>query len=149
MLTCTGKGTAPMKYRRSQRTRQHASFEDRLWTLSGLVALVLFFVLLNWLGIVLTSVLCGVILCLFCGLRYGLPSHLRSSKAAGGFGLTPPEQVRAQEKTPSNEYGQGYPERNVSRSTRRVQDSRQPKEERLADYDQPQAQYPEQMPPMA
>lgn len=149
MLTCTGKGTAHMKYRRSQRTRQHASFEDRLWSLSGLVALVLFFVLLNWLGIVLTSVLFGVILCIFFGLRYGLPSHLRSSKAAGGFGLTPPEQVRAQEKAPSNEYGQGYPARNVSRSTRRVQNSRQPKEERLADYDQPQAQYPEEMPPMA
>src|SRR5260370_33900045 len=98
MLTCTGKGTAPMKYRRSQRTRQHASFEDRLWSLSGLVALVLFFVLLNWLGIVLTSVLFGLILCIFFGLRYGLPSHLRSSKAAGRFGLTPPEQGRAPEE---------------------------------------------------
>ncbi len=138
-----------MTYRQSQRTRQHASFEDRLWSLSGLVALVLFFVLLNWLGIGLTFVLLGVILCIFFGLRYSQLFHLRSSKAAGGFGLTPPEQVRAQEKAPSNEYRQGYPARNVSRSTRRVQDSGQPKDERLADYDQPQAQYPEQMPPLA
>ena len=118
-----------MTYRRSQRTRQHTSFEDRLWSLCGLVALVLFFVLLNWLGIGLFSVLFGVILCLFCGLRYGLPSPLRSAKAAGGFSLTPPEQVRAQEKALANEYGQGYPPRNVSRSTRRVQDSRQPKDD--------------------
>ncbi len=118
-----------MTYHRSQRTRQHTSFEDRLWSLSGLVAFVLFFVLLNWLGIGLTSVLFGVILCIFCGLRYSLPSPLRSAKAAGGFSLTPPEQVRAQEKAFSNEYGKGYPTRNVSRSTRRVQDNRQPKDE--------------------
>src|SRR5260221_2242959 len=104
MLTCTGKGTAHMKYRRSQRTRQHASFEDRLWTLSGLVALVLFFVLLNWLGIVLTSVLCGVILCIFFGLRYCLPSHLRSSKAASGLGLTTPEHSSVHENIVSIEY---------------------------------------------
>lgn len=124
-----------MQYRQSQRTRRHTSFEDRLWSLSGLVALVLFFVLLNWLGIGLTAVLFGVILCIFCGLRYSLPSPLRSAKAAGGFSLTPPEQVHAQEKALANEYGRGYPARNVSRSTRRVQDSRQPKDERPADCD--------------
>ncbi len=73
-----------MTYRRSQRTRQRASFEDRFWSLSGLVALVLFFVLLNWLGIVLTSVLFGVLLCIFFGLNIAclLPCDHQKQQAA-------------------------------------------------------------------
>ena len=149
-----------MGYRRSQRRRQHTSFEDYLWPFVGFVSLVLFFILLNWLGIVLTFVLLGLLLCIFLAFRYGLPSHLlraqteipayRPAKAvAGGFGLTPPEQVRAEEKAPSSEYGQGYQAQKAPRSTRQAQSSSQPEEERLADYEQPQAQYPEPPPPMA
>ncbi len=133
-----------MGYQRSQRRRRHTSFEDHLWVFVCFVSLVLFFILLNWLGIVLTFVLLGLLLCIFLAFRYGRPSKA----VAGGFGLTPPEQVRIEEKGPSSEYEQGYQVRTAPRSARQAQSSSQPKEEQPADYEQPQAQYPELPPPM-
>jgi hypothetical protein len=140
------------RYPRKKQTR----LEDHLWTIVGFVSLVLFFILLNWLGIVGTFVLLGLLLCLVLGLRYGWPAyqlHVRSqtpvyqpsNAPASGFGLTPPAQVRAQvqERAPAGGYNKGY----QAQGTNRAQGSGQPKQDRPADYEQPQAQYPDQMPP--
>ena len=133
-----------MGSQRSYRKNQ-PSLEDHLWTIVGFVSLVLFFIMLNWLGIVATFLLLGLLLCLVLGLRYGWPAyqlHMRSqtpvyqpsNAPASGFGLTPPAQLRTQvqEKVPAEEYIKGYQARPTPQQT-----SGQPKQDHPADYEQP------------
>jgi len=138
---------------RSQPKPQPLTLKDHFWSFVAFVALVLFFLLLNWLGIVLTFVLLGLLLCIILVAKFGWPTqHLlrvqpeipvyRPSKPVAGFGLTPPEQTRT--------YERGYQPQSIARSDRQEPVSGQPKEEPPINYEQPLAQYPEQMsPPMA
>jgi len=121
-----------MGYRRSRQRKDQYTLGDYLWFAVGFLLLILFFTLLNWLGIALTSVLLGLLLCIILGLRYGLPSLQLWMQArapiqeletprAGSSRLTPPAQLRAQEHVPN--YKGGY------------QNGPRPKQERM-DYEQ-------------
>ena len=131
-----------MRHRQTQTTyRRHLSPGWNLvWSLFAFALLVLLFIVINWLGIVLTFLLLALVLGIVLGIKYGWfnsalralaePSAQQPRKAQESFGLP------AQSQPHSEEYGQGY----------QAQTSEaQPKWE----YEQPPVPYPEQeLPPL-
>ncbi|MBA2681806.1 MAG: hypothetical protein H0U76_25850 [Ktedonobacteraceae bacterium] len=132
--------------------QKRPSAGEYLWTIVGLVSLVLFFILLSWLGITGTFTVLGLLICAFFVIRYGWSAyrlHMRSQAPASGFGLTPPDQLRAQaqgqKQPPTAEYTTGYQAQNTARPTHKKQTTGQPKQDPPTDYNQPLIQYPEEM----
>lgn len=142
-----------MGYRRSYRGRRQKQMpiEDTLFACFGFVLFIILFVLLYRYGIMLVGTILVLLLCLIGGVRYGQPLRLLYLVAPArldqpGFKLPSPEQVWAQER-PQVVYGQGYRPQAPSQSPRQTGNIGQVKDDHPAYYEQPQAKYPENMPP--
>lgn len=147
-----------MGRRRSYKKQQEKSFErsllNNLWAIVGFTSMIIFFILLNRLGILLTFLLLFLLIGLILWFRYGQPTRLlhpsgsapADQPSSGITHLTPAEVVYAQQ---SSSYTGTYyqPRGSGSQFAGQPQSNGQPKEEHPANFEQPQAQYPGQQPP--
>jgi hypothetical protein len=143
-----------MGYRRSYGRRKQPSVEDTLWASLAYVLFIVFFFLLYRFGIVLVATILALLLCLLAGLRYRWLASLLHLPAGSvdrptSAGNLPSAALgRAQEQS-RTAYGQGYRPQTSQQSPRDTRNiGQQPKQDHPADYEQPQAQYPDQKPPL-
>jgi hypothetical protein len=121
------------------------SWKYAAWASLALLSIAVLGLMLAYLGLIGTAVVFGLALVIFTKLKYGwLIKAWESGKLATVVRERPARNIPYYQPSRQSSYERGYQQQ----SSPRPAPDASPKEDHPSEFEQPQAQYPEQTPPM-